>query len=237
MDNLLKVCSVFFTGSIRRHWLQSEKHILCHQIVIVWPGIEDREDMSRFWFRSCSPQPFHAETVFRSNPVTCLPVEISSCYESSITYRGIVMSTWLNSKAPPPAWLRWFANDAARAILDTAVHAPIGCHYHYGQESNEWEVTVFVSDTEVVGGPRDGTLVPCRVQLDVSRAIELFDETPKIHWQAGALQDDEDVDQHVSFEGSVRGQLVWLRILAQAPRQAGPGRLLHASTGELEDLW
>lgn len=147
------------------------------------------------------------------------------------------MSTWLNPTAAPPAWLRWFANDAARAILDTAAHAPIGCHYHFGEERNEWEVTVFVSDTEVVGGPRDGTLVPCRIQLDVSHAIELFDEMPGIHWQAGPIPEEDEVDEHVSFEGCVRGHQVWLRILAQAPRQAGPGRLLHASTGELEELW
>ncbi len=147
------------------------------------------------------------------------------------------MSTRFNSMASPPAWLRSFANDAARAILDTSEHAPIGCHYHCAHERDEWEVTVFISDTEVVGGARDGTLVPYPIQLDVSQAIELFDEIPKIHWETGAIREDEDLVQHMSFEGSVRGHYVWLRILAQAPRQAGPGRLLHASTGELEDLW
>lgn len=147
------------------------------------------------------------------------------------------MSTWLDSTASPPAWLRWFANDAARTILDTATHAPIGCHYHHDDDGDEWEVTVFVSDTEVVGGPRDGTLVPCRIQMDVSRAVDLFDEMPKVYWQTGAMQEDEDVAQHISLEGSVRGHHVWLRVLAQAPEQAGPGRLLHASTGQLEDIW
>ncbi len=147
------------------------------------------------------------------------------------------MSTWLDSTASPPAWLRWFANDAARAILDTAEHAPIGCHYHHEHEPDEWEVTIFVSDTEVVGGPRDGTLVPCQIQLDVSHAAELFDSLPRISWQAGAVHEKEDLEQHVSFEGTVRGHAVWLRVLARAPEQAGPGRLLHAHTGELEDLW
>jgi len=147
------------------------------------------------------------------------------------------MTTSFESTTTPPAWLRWFANDAARAILDTAAHAPIGCHYYFGEDRNEWEVTVFVSATEVVGGPRDGTIVPCKIQLDVNHAIQLFDELPKIYWQAGAIHEDEDTDQHVSLEGRVRGYQVWLRILAEAPKQAGPGRLLHALTGELEDVW
>ena len=147
------------------------------------------------------------------------------------------MSTKFNSMASPPGWLQWFANDAARSIRDTSEHAPIGCHVHYAHECDEWEVTVFISDTEVVGGARDGTIVPCPIHLDVSHALELFDAMPNIHWQTGTIGQDDDLDQYVSFEGGVGGHHVWLRILAQAPRQAGPGRILHASTGKLEDLW
>jgi hypothetical protein len=157
--------------------------------------------------------------------------------ESNSDNSANAISAWHNSTASPPAWLRWFANEGAQAILDTEVHAPIGCHYHYSEESREWEVTVFVSDTEVVGGPNDGTLVPYHVQVNLSHAIGLFDAPPKVHWLAGADRDDADLDQHVSLEGQTKGHQVWLRILAQAPRQAGPGRLLHASTGELEDIW
>lgn len=147
------------------------------------------------------------------------------------------MTTFFETTSTPPAWLRWFANDAARSILETASHAPIGCHYHYAEECDEWEVAVFVSATEVVGGPRDGTIVPCRMQIDVAHLIALFDIQPKIYWQTGVHQDEDETGQHLSMEGSVRGHLVWLRVLAQAPSQAGPGRLLHALTGELEDLW
>ena len=52
------------------------------------------------------------------------------------------MTTFFETTSTPPAWLRWFANDAARSILETASHAPIGCHYHYAEECDEWEVAV-----------------------------------------------------------------------------------------------
>ncbi|MCH2203664.1 MAG: hypothetical protein MK102_16980 [Fuerstiella sp.] len=136
-----------------------------------------------------------------------------------------------------PEWLQWFADAAAQAILDKSAHAPIGCHYYYDDERNEWEVTLFVSDTEVVGGPCDGTVIPCPIQLDVLLAMELFDKMPRTYWQSETILEDEDFNQHLSFEGLVRGHHVWLRILAQAPKQAGSGRLLHAETGELEELW
>ncbi|MCH2213176.1 MAG: hypothetical protein MK110_17865 [Fuerstiella sp.] len=146
------------------------------------------------------------------------------------------MNTWLSPSDCVPEWLSWFANTAGSAILDTDLHAPIACHY-YQNEYNEWEVTLFVSDTEVVGGSRDGTRLPCPVQLDVLRVMELFDQMPKTHWQSGGVPEDEEFDQNLSFEGRVRGHYVWLRMLAQAPKQAGPGRLLHATTGRLEELW
>jgi len=147
------------------------------------------------------------------------------------------MSSPNETKPTPPAWLRWFGNDAARAIIDSAAHAPIGCHYFYVQDRNEWEVSIFISATEVVGGAKDGTVVPCRMQADISHLAQLFDELPGMHWQTGVIDDGEDLGQHVSLEGQVRGHRVWLRLLAEAPCQSGPGRLLHALTGELEDIW
>jgi hypothetical protein len=185
---------------------------------------------------SCVDQAAISDSGTKALPLLSLcSSEVSMEYNSDNSSNAI--SAWGSSATSPPVWLRWFANEAAQAILDTAVHAPIGCHYHYGEERSEWEVTVFVSDTEVVGGPRDGTLVPCRIQVDLSHALGLFDEMPRVHWLAGAVREDEDLDQHVSLEGQVRGHHVWLRVLAQAPQQAGPGRLLYASTGTLEDLW
>jgi hypothetical protein len=156
-------------------------------------------------------------------------------YNSDHSSKAI--SAWNASTASPPAWLRWFANEAAQAILNTVVHAPIGCHYHYSDELSEWEVTVFISDTEVVGGQRDGTIVPYRMQVDLPQVLGLFDQMPKVYWLAGMDDKEDDLNQHMSLEGQVRKHHVWLRILAQAPQQAGPGRLLHASTGELEDIW
>lgn len=151
--------------------------------------------------------------------------------------RANFMSVWRNSTASPPAWLRRFTDEASQAILDTEVHAPIGCHYHYVEELSEWEITVFVSDTEVVGGRRDGTIVPYQIQVDLPQVLRLFDQMPKVYWLSGVDREDDDLNQHVSMEGQVKGHQIWLRILAQAPQQAGPGRLLHAFTGKLEDLW
>lgn len=137
----------------------------------------------------------------------------------------------------PPAWLRWFSNDAARGIIADEFHAPIGCHFFHNAADDEWEVTVFVSATEIVGGPMDGKKLPLQVQLDIVHVMNLFDETPAVHWQSDAIAEDDELAQHISFEGMARGHRVWLRVLRDPPEGTGPGRLLHTSDGEMETLW
>lgn len=137
----------------------------------------------------------------------------------------------------PPAWLRRLSNDAARGIVADEFHAPIGCHFYQNSQNNEWEVSIFVSATEVVGGPMDGRQLPLQVQLDIVHVMNLFDETPTIYWQSEALADDDELAQHISFEGMAHGYRIWLRILKEPPSGTGPGRLLHTQSGEMETLW
>lgn len=147
------------------------------------------------------------------------------------------METTENVRTHPPTWLRWFANDAARGILSDASQAPIGCHFFHDSDRNVWEVTLFVSLTEVVGGPQDGTTLPSQVQLDIVQVMQTFDEIPQTYWQSDPVREDDELGQHVSFEGTARGHDVWLRILRRPPVWTEPGRLLHASSGQLENLW
>lgn len=53
----------------------------------------------------------------------------------------------------PPDWLAAFANAVASRIHshDVLLLAPLGCHYQLIE--NIWEVTIFASKTEVIGGP------------------------------------------------------------------------------------
>ena len=137
----------------------------------------------------------------------------------------------------PPAWLRWLSNDAARGIVADDSHAPIGCHFYQNPENQEWEVSIFVSATEVVGGPMDGKRLPLQLQLNIVHVMNLFDETPTVFWQSDPIAEDDELAQHISFEGKARGHRLWLRILKESPEGTGPGRLMHAQSGEMENLW
>lgn len=137
----------------------------------------------------------------------------------------------------PPTWLRWFVNDASRGIIDHGTVAPIGCHFFHDQTLDVWEVTLFVSLTELVGGPGDGRRIPTGLQVDICRVTSAFDSAPASYWQSEAVAPDDELGNHLSFEGVARGHQVWLRILEKPPGWAGPGRVLHTAQGFFEDLW
>ncbi|MBL8816832.1 MAG: hypothetical protein JNL58_12430 [Planctomyces sp.] len=137
----------------------------------------------------------------------------------------------------PPSWLRWFINDASRGFVDHESLAPIGCHFYFDDALDVWEVSLFVSNTELVGGPADGRRIPTGTQVDINLVKAAFDSEPTSYWQAEAIAEDDDLGNHLSFEGIARGHQVWLRILAKPPVWAGPGRVMHTTHGVIEDLW
>jgi len=141
------------------------------------------------------------------------------------------------SNTSPPAWLRWFVNDAVRGIVDRQVTAPIGCHFYHDADTNVWEVSLFISRTEVCGGPADGKLVPSGLQIDIMAVCSAFDSPPAVYWQAEKISHDDELGNHLSLEGIARGFGVWLRILQNPPEWTGPGRVVHAATGNVEDVW
>jgi hypothetical protein len=155
-----------------------------------------------------------------------------------LTSSGIsTMNLRLKFDNRPPAWLRWLSNDAARGIVANECHAPIGCHFFQNPDNGEWEVSIFVTSTEIVGGQMDGKRLPLQLQLNIGHVMGLFDTPPKVFWQSDPISQDDELAQHISFEGTAGGHCLWLRVLKESPQGTGPGRLLHAHSGELENLW
>jgi hypothetical protein len=138
---------------------------------------------------------------------------------------------------PVPSWLRWFVNDTIRGVIDRYSSAPIGCHYFYDADLDVWEISLFISRTEVSGGACDGKPVDSGLQIDIQAICSAFDSAPSAHWQAEKIDDDDELGNHLSFEGIARGFRVWLRILQKSPDWIGPGRLVHAKCGSIEDIW
>jgi hypothetical protein len=149
----------------------------------------------------------------------------------------------------PPRWLDRLANAAAAELLTLDVTtdvtastglaatslAPIGCHFHLADEG--WEVALFVSTTEIVGGPQDGETTASPFAVDVERLRDLFDAVQAIHWQAQPFGEDDELGAHLAIEGILEGHEVTLRILSAPPARFEPGRTADFHQNRLSDRW
>lgn len=136
-----------------------------------------------------------------------------------------------------PTWLNGFASAVAEHIHGADILSPLGCHCYHNRARDEFELTVFASRTQVIGGRLDGTEVGCNFDVRIKDVMDLFDEPPRVGWQALPKGKDDQLGPHVAFEGTYMGQLVWLRILASSPERYEHGRNLNVHTLKIEDLW
>lgn len=139
----------------------------------------------------------------------------------------------------PPRWLGELATLATQAFHSESQLAPVGCHFHKNDEVDpiQWEVTLFVSSTEVYGGARDGQCAFSRFMVDLRDLMAAFDVIESCYWQAQTMTEDDQLGPHVGVEGMFQGHSVWLRITAQPPSEFEPGRVFDAAANVLQNRW
>ncbi|MFV0442404.1 MAG: hypothetical protein ACK5Q5_02410 [Planctomycetaceae bacterium] len=134
-----------------------------------------------------------------------------------------------------PQWLQDLVGEVATCIVPVDPRAPIGCHVC--KANDIWEVTLFVSRTEVFGGEFDGERVPGRFCLNVAPLISLLDELDNCWWQPLTVAADDDLGPHLSLEGRYAGHAVWIRITAEQPEDIESGRVANVNSGTIERRW
>lgn len=137
----------------------------------------------------------------------------------------------------PPAWLAETVNRVATQFHSDDDLAPIGCHYYHDRTCDLWEVTLFVSRTETLGGERDGKLTTSRFSLDLTGLESLFTEVNSFSWQANSLGEGDELGPHLAIEGFVGPHRLWLRIVADPPPQFEPGRVADVYRQRFVDRW
>lgn len=136
-----------------------------------------------------------------------------------------------------PAWLKQLADQVASHIFAVDILAPLGCHYYHNLARDQWEVTLFVSRSETIGGPRDGQETSSRFTMDLCGLQQEFHSLENFFWQPLPLGEDDQLGAHLSVEGTVEGRNIWLRVLSQPPREFEAGRYVVAAEHRLEDRW
>lgn len=137
--------------------------------------------------------------------------------------------------AVPSDWLATLANELALRIHPVDPLAPLGCHYTF--HAGCWEITLFVSTTEVVGGECDGEAFASAFQFDLAGIEFLFERVTSLGWQPIDLGDGDDLGPHIAIEGVRDGHSVWVRVTACPPAGFQPGRVFNLLDSTITELW
>ena len=98
---------------------------------------------------------------------------------------------------------------------------PLAFRWH--QEDDFWEIAVYSTPGEIVGGAQDGAVIVPGFSLDMQGLISAFEKVAVFHWRSQSFGPHDNLGPHVSIEGVYQGHEVWLQVLAEAPEDEEPG--------------
>jgi len=103
-------------------------------------------------------------------------------------------------------------------------HAASGPVAYRGfEEKGFWEVTVYCTLGELIGGAEDGEIVAPGFTLDVRELMSAFEKLRDVCWYSHPLGPQDKLGRHIVLDGVYQGHEVCLRVLAEAPDDSEPG--------------
>lgn len=134
-----------------------------------------------------------------------------------------------SARRPAPEWLLRLVGDLAEHFEPFSGVARVGFEFQQGDAG--WEITLFLGENEVVGGPEDGETRPVNFRFNLLDVPRRFDRIDRFAWNAfpgnaHAFDDGGDLSL-LTMEGLVGDQKVSLQVLAGPPESLGPAIRQH----------
>lgn len=122
-------------------------------------------------------------------------------------------------------WLDLLLDAVTSCIEADSPMGPLG--FRTWEEEGFWEVRIFPTPVELVGGAHDGEVVVTGFRLDLEQLRQEFASVVAFGWNALGLTWPEG--PHIYLEGVFQGREVFLQVLAYAPEGEEPGLKLDAT--------
>jgi hypothetical protein len=132
---------------------------------------------------------------------------------------------------------RFFHGPAEEDWIDDLAGAVAGCTladdpmgsigYCFQEEDGCWEVDLYPTPVELLGGAADGALVAPGFSLDLLQLQALFGRVDAVSWNTHGYHGSDA--PFISVEGAYEGRDVWLRVLCAAPDDEEPGLKIKVS--------
>lgn len=144
------------------------------------------------------------------------------------TQEGVAMSARKRRNPLEQVEERWLLDLFDSVTASFEAQSPMGSPgMRYHEEEGFWEVCIFPTPVELIGGAHDGDIVEPEFTVDLEQLRSAFDSITAFAWTALGLNFEEG--PHVSVEGVYRERQIFLQILAHAPEDEEPGLRFDAS--------
>ncbi|MEZ6046514.1 MAG: hypothetical protein R3C11_13270 [Planctomycetaceae bacterium] len=93
-------------------------------------------------------------------------------------------------------------------------------------EEGHWTLSLFLGQTEFVGGLHDGLSRPANFQFNLLPLLNLIDEVEQFNYFACPDEQEQtslQTSSHITLRGRHQNNPLQLHILSTPPQQAGPG--------------
>ena len=134
-----------------------------------------------------------------------------------------------------PNWLEGFIDEISERFEPFSGVARVG--YECAFSEDVWELSVFLGETELIGGAEDGRMLPVNFRFDLTSITNQFELIESIHWNAFPNSPVHvEVANDLSFltvNGLIDNEKVLLQIHSTPPNQIGPAIRQHTD-GRLE---
>jgi len=122
-------------------------------------------------------------------------------------------------------WLDLLQDAVSSCVEADSPMGPLGLRYR--EEEGFWEISIYPTPVELVGGAHDGKVVVPGFRLDLEQLRQEFESVVEFGWNSLGLNWPEG--PHVYVEGVFQGREVYLQVLAYAPEDEAPGLKLDAT--------
>lgn len=129
--------------------------------------------------------------------------------------------------ADSPAWLESLADVVCISVEAYSAMGPFG--FRYLQDGADWELIIYPTPVELIGGAEDGALVYSGFSLDVQFLLSQFDQVTAVQWLTHDFSPSESEGPQLSIEGTYQGHNIWLRVLSNPPTNEPAGLQLRVA--------
>ena len=128
----------------------------------------------------------------------------------------------------PEVWLHRLLHAVAECMVALSPVGPLG--YRYGGDEGVWEIDIYPTPVELIGGARDGEVLDAGFSIDIEQLRGSFERIDAVMWES--MGHPGGAGPNVTIEGRYEGHEVFIQVLAYAPVDEEPGMKIDTTDGE-----